>query len=202
LPASHHRHDRRQRRRWSLPPRKRGFFPSKRTKKISTTPSKRPSNSRFFPLTTYDSGAEKGHGRIEQRIIDVLPIDAADIRNDWPTVNQVCHVRRVIQRKKKGIWQPPKTETVYLITSLSAVEATPQDLLKLNRTHWGIEIMHRNKDVFLGEDGYTNRKDNAPHAIFVLLTLVLEIGKSVSRSPTQALEYFQDNKNRAFRLIS
>jgi len=39
-----------------------------------------------------------------------------------------------------------------LITSLSKVEASPQVLLDLNRKHWGIEIMHRNKDVFLGED--------------------------------------------------
>ena len=109
-------------------------------------------------------------------------------------------MRRLIQRKKKGKWLPVKEETVYLITSLS--EAAPQDLLKFNRKHWGIEIMHRNKDVFLGEDGYTNRKDNAPHAIFVLHNLVLEICKSVSRSPTQALEYFQNDKNRAIRLCS
>lgn len=111
-------------------------------------------------------------------------------------------MRRFIQRKKKGEWQPVNEETVYLITSLPEIEAAPQDLLKLNRKHWGIEIMHRNKDVFLGEDAYTNRKDNAPHAIFVLHNLVLEICKSVSSSPVQALEYFQNDKNRAIRLVS
>jgi hypothetical protein len=132
----------------------------------------------------------------------VLPVQAAGIQNNWSTVQQICRVRRYIQRKKKGEWQPVKEETVYLITSLSEAEAVPQDLLGLNRKHWGIEIMHRNKDVFLGEDAYTNRKDNAPHAIFVLHNLVLEICKSVSRSPTQALEYFQNDKNRAIRLVS
>jgi hypothetical protein len=30
-------------------------------------------------------------------------------------------------------------ETVYLITSLSAAEATPERLLALNRAHWSIE---------------------------------------------------------------
>jgi hypothetical protein len=43
-----------------------------------------------------------------------------------------------------------------------AGETAPEALLCANRGHWGIEIMHRNKDVILGEDGYTNRSDNTP----------------------------------------
>lgn len=62
--------------------------------------------------------------------------------------------------------------------------------------------MHRNKDVFLAKDRYTNRKDNAPHAIFILNNLVLALGKTISPSPTKALEYFQDNRNRAINLCS
>ncbi len=37
---------------------------------------------------------------------------------------------------------------------------------RVNRSHWGIEIMHRDKAVTLGEDGYTNRSDNAPRNVF------------------------------------
>ena len=43
--------------------------------------------------------------------------------------------------------------------------------------------MHRNKDVILGEDGYTNRNDNAPANIFSLTSFVLTILKTVSSSP-------------------
>jgi len=75
-------------------------------------------------------------------------------------------------------------------------------LLDFNRKHWGIEIMHRNKDVFLGEDACTSRKDDAPHNIFILNNLVLTILKSVSPSPTKALEYFQHDKNRAISLCA
>lgn len=117
-------------------------------------------------------------------------------------MQQICRVRRFIQRKSKGKWQPETEETVYLITSLSADKTSPQDLLKLNRDHWGIEIMHRNKDVFLLEDRYTNRKDNAPHVIFILNNLVLALCNTFSPSTTKALEYFQDNRNRAIRLCS
>jgi hypothetical protein len=42
----------------------------------------------------------------------------------------------------------PQREVVHLISSLSA--ASPQALLASNRNHWGIEIMHRNKDVAHG----------------------------------------------------
>ena len=51
----------------------------------------------------------------------------------------------------------------------------PRALLEINRGLWGIEIMHRNKDVILGEDGYTNRLGNAPRNIFSLTGFVLKI---------------------------
>ena len=53
--------------------------------------------------------------------------------------------------------------------------------------------MHRNKDVILGEDAYTNRCDNAPRNIFSLTGFVLKILKSVSPSPTRPIERFQDS---------
>src|ERR1700704_571522 len=82
----------------------------------------------------------------------------------------------------------------HLISSLTAA-TSPQALLRINRDHWGIEIMHRNKDMILGEDGYTNRCDNAPRNIFSLTGFVLKILKSVSSSPTRAIERFQDDRN-------
>ncbi|MDE2020792.1 MAG: transposase [Patescibacteria group bacterium] len=145
---------------------------------------------------------QKAHGRIEHRIIDVLPIEATGLEKEWPTAQQVCRVRRIIQRKKKGVWPKPKEEIAYLITSLSADKASPQDLLTFNRSHWGIEIMHRNKDVFLGEDTLTSRKDKAPHALFILNNIVLALLKTVSHSPTKAIETLQDNRNLAIRLLS
>jgi hypothetical protein len=104
--------------------------------------SKRLSTSRFFPLLSYESGVEKAHGRIERRRIDVLPAEAAGIEDEWPTARQICRVTRWRQRKVNGKWQDPKVEVVYLITSLKAQDAAPEALLKFNRGHWGIEIMH------------------------------------------------------------
>jgi hypothetical protein len=45
--------------------------------------------------------------------------------------------------------------TAWLITSLTATEASPKALLSYNRDHGRIENnLHRNKDVTLGEDAY------------------------------------------------
>ena len=164
--------------------------------------SKRLSTSRFSPLASHDSGVEKAHGRIERRQIDVLPAKAAGIEDEWPSARQICRVTRWRQRKVNGTWQAPKVEIVYLITSLPAEDAPPKVLLKFNRGHWRIEIMHRDKDVILGEDGYTNRRDNAPRNVFTILCFALKILKSVTPSPTRAIEKFQDDRNRATRLFA
>jgi hypothetical protein len=63
-------------------------------------------------------------------------------------------------------------------------------------------LTHRDKDVTLGEDGYTNRCDNAPRNIFSLTAFTRKILKSVSPSLTRAIEHFQDNRNRAVSLFT
>jgi predicted transposase YbfD/YdcC len=156
--------------------------------------SKRLSTSRFFPLVSFESDCEKTHGRIERRSIDVLPARAAGIEKDWPSVQHFCRVMRFRQGNKNGQWKGPEEEVIYLIASLPAGETAPEALLCANGGHLGIEIMHRNKDVILGEDGDTNRSDNAPCNIFSLIGFALNILKSVSPSPTRAIEQFQDDR--------
>src|SRR5271157_3603002 len=129
-------------------------FRSRTIRRRYARTSKRLSTSRFFPLCSWNSAVEKAHGRIEWRAIDVLPAEAAGIQGEWPTVRQICRVIRSRQVKKNAEWQKPQHEVVYLVSSSPA---SPQALLGVNRDHWRIEIMHRNKDVILGEDGYTNR---------------------------------------------
>jgi hypothetical protein len=63
-------------------------------------------------------------------------------------------------------------------------------------------LLHRNKDVILGEDGYANRSGGAPRNIFSLMGFALKIRKSVSPSPTRAIELFQDDRNKALRLFA
>ena len=48
--------------------------------------------------------------------------------------------------------------------------------------------MHRDKDVVLGEDHYTNRLDYAPQNGFTLLSAVRTVLKSINKSVTIAIE--------------
>ena len=98
------------------------------------------------------------------------------------------------------MWQEQQ-ETAYLITSLTKGEASAEHLMNINRKHLGIAIMHRNNDVMLGEDGHTNRLDNAPRNVFSLTSFALKVMCSVSPSPTRAIEHFQDNRSRAIPMI-
>jgi hypothetical protein len=170
--------------------------------RISKRLSKPDCNEPVFPLVSFESALEKAHGRIERRAIDELPTEAAGIEQDWPSVKHICRVTRFRQGKKNGQWKAPEEEVAYLIARFPDGEASPEALLSANRGHWGMEIMHRNKDVILGEDAYTNRSDDAPRNIFSLIGFALKILKSVSPSPTRAIEQFQDDRNKAMRLLA
>ena len=132
----------------------------------------------------------------------MLPAKAAGIEKEWPQATHICRVRRSRQIKKKGVWREPVEEVVELIACFPSGEVSAQAILAANRGHWGIEIMHWTKDVILGEDRYTNRSDEAPRNIFTLIGFSLKILKASAASAIQAIERFQDNKNKALRLFS
>lgn len=91
----------------------------------------------------------KGHGRLEVREIRVSSELAEYL--DWPYLQQVFEVRRTWTRK--GV---TKQEVHYGITSLPQTVASPEQVLRLKRGHWGIENrLHYVKDVTLGEDAST-----------------------------------------------
>ena len=85
---------------------------------------------------------------------------------------------------------------------VSASTVTPETILRLNRNHKQIEIMHRDKDVTMGEDRYTNRSDHAPRNIFALTGAAITLLKRISKSPTRAIELVQDNRAKAIALIA
>ena len=56
--------------------------------------------------------------------------------------------------------------------------------------------MHRDKDVILGEDRYTNRSDIAPRNIFTLTSAARTLLKRISKSPTRAIETVQEKPSK------
>jgi len=90
---------------------------------------------------------EKGHGRIEWRGIQVIPITPAQM--GFPHVVQLSRLDRIRQLSP---WRQ-EVETVWLITSLSPEQANPARLLELARLYWAIENgTHYRLDVSGAED--------------------------------------------------
>jgi hypothetical protein len=91
---------------------------------------------------------DSGHGRRETRAH--LVMDAPEeIRERFPHVRQVARVIRVRtvtwwkgDGKTRRRVTETSTETVYLITSLTAREAGPEHIAAYIRHHWGIEVRH------------------------------------------------------------
>jgi predicted transposase YbfD/YdcC len=155
-----------------------------------------------FPLAQWHEQPQPGHGRIDQLEIELLPVSALSeyMRNAWPTIWRIARVTRNRQHVRVGNMTKNDTETTDLISSLDT--ATPETILRLKRNHWQIEIMHRDKDVTMGEDRYTNRSDHAPRNIFALTGAAITLLKHISKSPTRAIELVQDNRAEAIALAA
>ena len=67
-----------------------------------------------------------------------------------------------------------RTETVYLITSLSPQKASPEQLLKINRGHWSIENKsHYVRDFTFDEDRCQIRTKTGPRMMAILRNLTI-----------------------------
>ena len=123
------------------------------------------------PYTTVDCD----HGRLETRSIRVSDeLDPEVPYVSFPGVRFVAQLRREVEYKKDGRRRKP--ETVYLLTSLPPEVATPQRLLRLNRSYWGIENrVHWVRDVALDEDHSRIRKGSLPRLLAAFANLAISI---------------------------
>lgn len=85
----------------------------------------------------------------------------------------MARVERIVEQVKSG---KTNTEVVYLITSLSPQQASPERLLALNRGHWEIENrLHWVRDVTFGEDLSQIRKGAGPRMMAILRNLAISL---------------------------
>lgn len=141
----------------------------------------------------------KGHGRIEVRTLTT----SSQLNDflDWPFLQQVFKLERCVTIQKTG---QTRHEITYGITSLSAEQASPEQLLKMLRSYWGIENgLHYRRDVTLHEDHTRFTKDSAAHIMSIINNVVLAlISKSGHSFVPSARRYFAANLEDAFRLLS
>lgn len=106
---------------------------------------------------------EKGHGRIDERVITVSSMLQGYSR--WPGLGQVFQLTRTVI---DGLGQQTH-EVRYGVTSLPAGVADAQRVLAIARAEWGIENgLHYRRDVTLQEDASLLRRGNGPQVLAAL----------------------------------
>jgi len=120
---------------------------------------------------------------------------------DWPFLQQVFKLERSVTIQKTG---QTRHEIIYGITSLSAEQASPEQLLEMLRSYWGIENgLHYRRDVTLHEDQTRFTKDSAAHIMSIINNIALAlIAKSGYSFVPSARRYFAANLENAFKLLT
>lgn len=140
----------------------------------------------------------KGHGRIEVRTLTT----SSQLNDflDWPFLQQVFKLERLITISKTG---RTRHEIVYGVTSLSAEQASPYQLLPMLRSYWQIENgLHYPRDVTLHEDQTRFKKHSAAHIMAIINNIVLAlIAKSDFPFVPPARRFFAAHPDRALALL-
>ncbi|MGQ0674060.1 MAG: ISAs1 family transposase [Hyphomicrobium sp.] len=137
---------------------------------------------------------DKGHGRLETRRIAVSAEAVAHL--EWPALAQIARLTRI---RKAG--DKISCETVYLTTSLPAVEAGPERLLALSRAHWGNENrLHYVRDVSMDEDRCRVRA--GARALAGVRNTALAIIRRIGLLLREARENFREDRAEAIKTVT
>lgn len=139
---------------------------------------------------------DKGHGRLETRLIAVRPIPSRLDRN-WPGAARICRIER-----RRELNDRCTRQVVYAITSLPAERADAATLLTLARDHWRIEnSLFHVKDVSFGEDACRVRSAAAPVALAHIRNAALNLIRQRGLTPRPAREAFAANHRAAINAV-
>jgi predicted transposase YbfD/YdcC len=140
---------------------------------------------------------ERGHGRDERRTLKVTAVAAGLAFPHAAQAIQIVRRRRISGRKK---WS---RETVYAITSLTAIQASPAGLAAIIRGHWMIEDrLHWVRDMDFDEDRSQVRTASGPRVMATLRNLALTILRLTGHaSIVAALRHHARRPGRPLRTI-
>ncbi len=158
-------------------------------------------NWRSPRVKRYSEEPAKAHGRIEQRHIEVLPVDDPG-RFDFRQVRQAYRLRRDREVLREA--DSASSEIVFGITSVPAARADPEQLLAWDRGHWTVENQnHHIRDRTFGEDARAIRTGNGPinAAMCSNIALALIFRQNRFESVPQALRHYNLNRAEAFEAL-
>ncbi|WP_218000607.1 ISAs1 family transposase [Nocardia higoensis] len=147
------------------------------------------------PVATSSVGSD--HGRRERRTLKAAAVGAGI---GFAGAEQVLRVTRTRTDRATG---KRSTETVYAVTSLTATDATPEQIAGWLRGHWGIENRaHWIRDVTYDEDRCRARTGSAPQVLATLRNTAISLARLAGHSNIAAAQrHYANNFNRPFELL-
>jgi predicted transposase YbfD/YdcC len=144
----------------------------------------------------------KGHGRIETRTITTS--EMLNPYSTWPGLAQVYRLERQFQWWRSGRCYRTSNEVELGITSLSRTTTSPARLLKIRRSHWGIETgLHYRRDVTFHEDATRMTIGHTGHVMASINNLVIALTRQAKfRNTAQARRWFAAHISDAFSLLT
>jgi predicted transposase YbfD/YdcC len=115
---------------------------------------------------------EINHGREEFRLTKTYNFKS----NVWPKAATLIIQERIRDDKS--------SKSFYL----SSLQLKASRAAEIARSHWSVEIMHREKDVLMGEDSNSTKNHNLAGVLSVLRSIALNVIKS---SPVKSFTAFQ-----------
>lgn len=116
---------------------------------------------------------EKGHGRIEKRIYEIINLPGGASIEGWEHVRAVGKVTRDATIIKYGVPSEQRSQTVYYVASFNMKAG---DFASYVRGHWRIEAGHNSLDGdAFSEDRCTSRKGNSLQNLALLRKIVFFI---------------------------
>ena len=115
------------------------------------------------------------------------------------TIKQIARIYRkyyTLKTKKQT------TETHYIMTSLSAKQASPEELLKFSVNHWSIENnLHRTRDTHFKEDVCTILSHKSQQNNASMRNLAICLLSKINKSISLAIEAVAANIKAAFSIL-
>lgn len=155
--------------------------------------------NKSLPIDTFTTETTKAHGRIESRSIEV--IDVANEKNfgGISTIKQIAAITRNYCNTKD---MKEKSETTYVVTSLSSDKATPEELLNLNLRHWQIENKsHRTRDTQFKENTSTVICHKLHQINAAMRNMAIFLLSKIDSSIKEAIDKVNYSLSRAFGLL-
>lgn len=149
----------------------------------------------FDTMPTADTShlveADKGHGRVTERVYDVIEVDKYNLSRapDWAGLQGVGRVQTKVWKN-----EIETSETRFYLLSYCDVNL----FARTARGHWAVESMHWSLDVTYSEDASRKRKDHAPRNYSLIRKFALNMIKSVKGKLSVPLVHIKSAANPDF----